>query len=1042
MKIKRGATDIADVVLSESSFTNEEINGSFTAYLEFDVLEPLSLTINDRIAYMGEEYYIRYKESVQKKETSVGYSYQITFFHELYRLHDVVFFLYDTPEFKKSTSFYNGNALDVLKLIVKSMNRVHPGWTVGECIESKTQTFNFQNKTCAEVVNDVLNAYNTEYWVKGKKLNFGKREFDSGGLVLKQGEGFKNLTLEAVDDTPPITRLYAYGGDTNLTADYGSYLMLPGKALYIEKNVAKYGVIEYIKQWEDVFPVGEFAVTSKINNTTLRASGIDFNLTAQLIDGIEVLVAFQNGALAGYDLAVVEGSWNNTTKELRLKQNEEEDALKVPGDINFEVGDTFIFTGLKMPDSYITNASQELLETAQKFLDEKCENRVQLKGECDEIEFAEREIHIACGQLVGVQDAKLEINREIRVTAVKRYIENDDETPFRYELIVSDFLQTNGFSQIVDEIKDVPNKIDNEVRPIDGFTKRTWRDVQETKQMMYDPESQFWQDIVSAIVGEFGHLIVGFQSAQMDFIGVRFQPNYNNDPNNFRSTAGRLVHMTINGDGASRTWNISASNLALSNAYAYYVYARCSVSGDAGSIVYSLLPIKVEEEAGYYHFWIGVLNTPENNVRSWKPVYGYTEIAGQQITTGVIQDMLARLIIDLKNARITAKDGAEIIGKIIISAGSSGLGNLEEWEQAAQAIGDALTAAENASNAANTANSNANTAINTANDKAKVFYSPDAPTSGMKTNDLWVDGVLIYRYNGSAWVVADKYDMQMVVSNGGLFTAGAITFGEPGAQTGGMSAYGSIRIWSGGNSGVAGGTFRVMATGDVYSKGSYLTENANGEVNAGITGMGTAAGSVRIWAGAPYDGSANTNSIDNAPFRVTQDGSMYSSKGEMGGFTVAYNSIQSKDNAYPDYGNNSKFYMSSSGDSPFLSFSANGLWAGIGLHVMPAGYPRTLLRLENTAPLFSDGENGNIRIKTTGSSTRNIHIFIADAGEWNTAGKSITIESRKFSNDNAGFFRTCIMLSTMPHESQINTLGSYIKHPVYWDENSGYLFFG
>jgi hypothetical protein len=1037
MKIKRGTTDIADVVLNESSFTNEEINGSFTAYLEFDVLNPVNLTINDWITYMGENYYIRYKESVQKKETSVGYSYRVTFFHELYRLHDVVFFLYDTPEFKKNTSFYNGNALDVLKLIVKSMNRVHPGWTVGECIESKTQTFNFQNKTCAEVVNDILNAYNTEYWVTGKKLNFGKKEFDSGGLVLKQGEGFKNLTLEAVDDTPPITRLYAYGGDTNLTADYGSYLMLPGKALYIEKNVNKYGVIECIKQWEDVFPKGEFTVTSKINNVTLRASGIDFNLTNQLIHDVDVLVTFQDGALAGYDLVVAAGSWNNTTKEFRIKQNEEEDALEVPGDINFEVGDKFIFTGLKMPEAYITNASQELLETAQKFLDEKCENRVQLKGECDEIEFAEREIHIACGQLVGVQDAKLEIDREIRVTAVKRYIENDDETPFRYEIIISDFLQTNGFSQIVDEIKDVPNKIDNEVRPIAGFTKRTWRDVQETKQMMYDPESQFWQDIVSAIVGEFGHLIVGFQSAQMDFIGVRFQPNYNDNPNNFRSTAGQLIHMTINGDNTSRTWNIAASNLALSNAYAYYIYAKCSILGDSGSIAYSLSPIKVDEVSGYYHFWIGILNTPEDNVRSWKPVYGYTEIAGQQITTGIIKDRLARLIIDLTEG--------VIYGKVTFKAGSSGLGNVEEWPQAEQDIKDALAAAENASNEANTANTNANTAntnannaLSTANDKAKVFYNPDAPTSGMKTNDLWVDGVLIYRYNGSAWVVADKYDMQMVVNNGGLFTAGVITFGEPGAQTGGMSAYGSIRIWSGGNSGVAGGTFRVMSTGDVYSRGSYLVENSNNDVTAGITGEGTAAGSVRVWTGASYSGRGG------APFRVTQDGSMYASQGEIGGFAISSGYIQSKDNAYPDYGNNSKFSMSSSGESPFLFFSADGMWAGIGLNVLPAtSGTRALLRLDNTVPFAtSSAANYNIRMKTTGSTTRNVHIHIANAGEWNSDGKSITIESRKFSNDSAGFFRTCIMLSTMPHENQINTLGTYTKRPVYWDENSGYLFFG
>ena len=54
---------------------------------------------------------------------------------------------------------------------------------------------------------------------------------------------------------------------------------------------------------------------------------------------------------------------------------------------------------------------------------------------------------------------------------------------------------------------------------------------------------------------------------------------------------------------------------------------------------------------------------------------------------------------------------------------------------------DALSEAENASNAANNAQGSANDAQSMANDKAKVFYQSTAPRSGMRKNDLWVDGV-------------------------------------------------------------------------------------------------------------------------------------------------------------------------------------------------------------------------------------------------------------------------------------------------------------
>mgnify|MGYP006996851778 CR=1 FL=1 len=86
-------------------------------------------------------------------------------------------------------------------------------------------------------------------------------------------------------------------------------------------------------------------------------------------------------------LQFVEDSWDNDLKQFKLKQNDQENALKVPGDINFSVGDKFILTGLKMPQSYRDNASLQLQEEAQAWLDGKCEKRIQLRGKCDEIVF-------------------------------------------------------------------------------------------------------------------------------------------------------------------------------------------------------------------------------------------------------------------------------------------------------------------------------------------------------------------------------------------------------------------------------------------------------------------------------------------------------------------------------------------------------------------------------------------------------------------------------------------------------------------------------
>lgn len=693
MKIKRGNKVLCDAYLKNNSFTVDEIMGEQTLTLNFLSRDVIDFEVGDYVECEGEKYKIRYKEKVTKREKSLGWEYNIPFYSSKYDLEDVVFFLNGEPEYKKNFDSYTGTARQILELIVKNMNREDSGWKVGSCIESRPITISFKDKSVGNVLDDTVKQIDTEYWISQKTVSIGKRKYDSNGLVLGQGEGlgFTELEVSSVDEERPTTVIYPYGSDKNLGPDYGAdYLMLPGGLKEMSKNTDKYGRLGQKKiQFDHIFPKGEFLVTAKIDDLTLQASGIDFNLTDCLLDEVEAIVTFQHpSALASYDLAIVKGSWNNDLKQFKLKVNEQENALKVPGDINFAVGDKFILTGIKMPQVYIDNASSQLAEEAQTWLDEHCEKRIQLRGKCDEVLFRQMNLFIACGQMVGVYSDQLKIDREIRVTKVKRYIENDDKPAYRYELTLSDFLQGNGFKDLVNDVNKFPDEIEDKVKPVREWTKRSWRDVMETLGMMFDPEGDYFTELIKPLAVHTAQLIVGTNSQQMDLIGVKFIPNADNDPNYFKNTAGKLVHFTVS--ETVREWSIPAASFRLSNSLAYYVYAKCPKEGSAGSIFVSERQIKLEAEAGYYHFWIGVLNTPEDSIRSWNPNYGFTEIAGQTITTGVIKDKLARLVIDLVNAHIIAKNGATISGKILFGEGTSGLENIKEWPAAKKIIDDAV----------------------------------------------------------------------------------------------------------------------------------------------------------------------------------------------------------------------------------------------------------------------------------------------------------------------------------------------------------------
>lgn len=651
MKILRNNTVVADVFLKDNTYGLDDTSGANLLKVYFDVLDPIEFEINDYVDVDGERYKIRHSENVKKEAISLGHSYSITFYSSRYDLEDVTFFLHGVPERKKNLAKYTGNAREILNLIVQNMNREDSGWTVGECIETTRETFDFTDMQCSDVVSTVIKQYETEYHVRNKTISFGEKRFPANGLTLGYGEGMGLTEIEvlALEEKPPFTVLYPYGSDENLGTDYGSdYLLLPGKQMSIEKNVDKYGRRGRSKQFNHIFPKGEFIVTEKIDDFTLKASGIDFDLAAQVLDGIEAIVTFQDGGLAGYDLAIVDKSWNNSTKQFKLKQNTQENALKVPGDISFEVGNKFILTKIKMPQSYRDKASQQLLTEAQTYLDKGCEKRVQLRTKCDNNLFRQSELYIQSGQMIHIFYEPLKLDREIRCIGVKRYLENEERS-YRYELTLSDFTSTNDFKNIVDEVKRFPDQIKQSDAKNREYAERSYRDVIELQQKMYDPEGDFFQDSIKPLTVQAMQIVSAAPSLQFKFLNNSnswFTPSFifNTGNNTFQAGSGKLVHMTLGLDTIKpasarklsdyKNWNIPPfTSGALEPDKSYYLYAKCSKTSSNGTYILSKESIDLEAQSGYYHFWVGHLSSEYEGKRSWRAVYGYTEIVGGNITT-------------------------------------------------------------------------------------------------------------------------------------------------------------------------------------------------------------------------------------------------------------------------------------------------------------------------------------------------------------------------------------------------------------------------
>jgi len=152
---------------------------------------------------------------------------------------------------------------------------------------------------------------------------------------------------------------------------------------------------------------------------------------------------------------------------------------------------------------------------------------------------------------------------------------------------------------------------------------------------------------------------------QFGLTNTVFQPNLNGNKNLIDVQGGVLTHYTINADSA-RSWVLADGETTLgADSQAYYIYAKCQRVGNAGSIIFSTAQIKTEQDANFYHFWIGVLNSVDTELqaRSVALSYGFTMINGRFIKTGRIESADGTTYFDL--------DNSEIGGRIVFTSNGS-----------------------------------------------------------------------------------------------------------------------------------------------------------------------------------------------------------------------------------------------------------------------------------------------------------------------------------------------------------------------------------
>ncbi|MCM1165199.1 MAG: hypothetical protein NC401_04200 [Ruminococcus sp.] len=688
MQSRRTATD---VTAAKQSWV---LNGDDT--VDITVKSPFRQTydIGDKITIFGRDYTLN-RLSKPKKTGMHEFEYSLQFEGVQYDLlrasYDVTIDTTNNELQDVQGDSLTGDLRRFLTVLVANANRVFPGkWALGVCPETKsdiTKTFG-ESDNCLSVLQSILGEFDESYFFDiqtiGGVYTINIRSTSQTlpfTLEFGKGNGLYMLSRDNVSSSNIVTRLKVYGSASNITSKYrADRLCLPGKTKgqsYIEdaQAVARYGIFEGRKHFDNIKPtftghvqaVGD-SVCEFIDPTIsfdLNAVEPDGKTTVYLIDGVSAKVHFNSGNLAGYEFEIAK--YDHATHKVTLRKFTDDRGDVFPSETSaaFQFrasdgtysGDEYKIVDIALPQELVDKAEAELLEAGQKYYEQNSQPKVQYSLSVTKA-FIEKNFATDAGVVnvfvpgdyVRVKDDDIGVDKAVRIKSITRNVLD----PYDYSLNLSDTVTTTVTNRVLSDLIDIDKIIEINNLKDPARARANWRSSREVLDMVFDPEGDYYTDKIKPNSIDTLALSVGAKSMQFGLTNTVFQPNYNGNPKLMRWQGGVLTHYTINEDSAV-SWVLGDGQITLSpDSQPFYIYARCHRVSSAGQIAITTRQYRVDEDANYYWFWIGVINSvdPDIKARSIALTYGFTMINGRFIKTGRIESADGETYFDLDNSEI------------------------------------------------------------------------------------------------------------------------------------------------------------------------------------------------------------------------------------------------------------------------------------------------------------------------------------------------------------------------------------------------------
>ena len=704
---------LLDVMPDDNSYRHRAIMGDNSLTLYFSLPQHVEIPVGAYCEHGGERYTLMHPESLKMHHTR-HFEYTVELVAEQGKMS--IWKFRNTVEGRLSFSL-TAKPHEHLQMLVDNLNRRDSGWTLGTCIDSPERVVNYDHAFCRDALAMIAKEFGTEYEIVGKRISLGAVEHDrANALPLSYGKGngfVSGVARTNSEDSVPTEILYVQGGERNIDrSKYGaSTLHLPvdaaisydgahfeGETGYDATHARRYrtdekgfsvqrtgrplsSMAEDSVDLTDIYPsrVGTVAEVITANEKNHFYDFTDptipetLDFEQCLIAGEKMTVIFQSGMLSGREFEVKYAHAASGKKARRFEIVPQEiDGMTMPGGVFVpRVGDKYAVFHCMLPQAYINDtatrsgAEWDLLRKAVKHLYSHEDPKFSFTGTLDGI-WAKRNWENVGGRLkIGAfilfSDKQFQPEGvAVRIVGIKDYI----NTPHSPEIELSNAPVSSSFGTTLKALESAAVAVEEKHREALQYSKRRFRDAQETAEMIGAALSDRFTNAISPAAVQTMSLLVGDESLQFRFVGSRTNPTavphavtYNAKTKTVNAASGILQHLTLgirtvsakHSPSEYRFWDVAAftSGRLDDAAKKYYLYVRAPRNGNRAEFVLKETPVGFESDAANYHLLVGVLNSEYDGDRSFAPLYGFSEVLPGRITTDRVATSDGRSFFDL-----------------------------------------------------------------------------------------------------------------------------------------------------------------------------------------------------------------------------------------------------------------------------------------------------------------------------------------------------------------------------------------------------------